>query len=114
MPSAGPTGAKPALFTGGRRRTVDQVRRLPYDDPGTPDLRSPARYLIWTGRQQLGLLGIGVVYGIVWMVAQALVPAAIGRGLQTGVAEGDLAKAGRWSLVVLALAVVQAVFGVLR
>jgi len=90
------------------------VRRLPYDDPGTPDLRSPGRFLVWTGKQQLDTLAFGVVFGVIWMVAQALVPAAIGRGLQTGVAEGDLAAAGRWSLVVLALAMVQAVFGILR
>ncbi len=90
------------------------MRRLPYDDPGTPDLRSPARFLLWTGSRQLDTLAVGVVYGVVWMVAQALVPAAIGRGLQSGVAEGDLGAAGRWSLVVLGLAVVQAVFGILR
>ncbi len=90
------------------------MRRLPYDDPGTPDLRSPGRFLVWTGKQQLDTLAVGVVFGVIWMVAQALVPAAIGRGLQTGVAEGDLAAAGRWSLVVLALAMVQAVFGILR
>jgi ABC-type multidrug transport system fused ATPase/permease subunit len=90
------------------------VRHLPFDDPGTPDLRSPARYLLWTGRQQWRTLAVGVVFGVVWMVAQALVPAAIGRGLQEGVAQRDLAAAGRWSLVVLGLATVQAVFGVLR
>jgi ABC-type multidrug transport system fused ATPase/permease subunit len=90
------------------------VRHLPFDDPGQPDLRSPARYLLWTGRQQWRTLGVGVVFGVVWMVAQALVPAAIGRGLQEGVARQDLGAAGRWSLVVVALAMVQAVFGVLR
>ncbi|HEU4912057.1 MAG TPA: ABC transporter ATP-binding protein [Actinomycetes bacterium] len=90
------------------------MRHLPFDDPGTPDLRSPARYLLWTGRQQWRTLAVGVVFGVVWMVAQALVPAAIGRGLQEGVAQRDLAAAGRWSLVVLGLATVQAVFGVMR
>ncbi|MCY7372676.1 MAG: ABC transporter ATP-binding protein/permease [Spirochaetaceae bacterium] len=90
------------------------MRHLPFDDPGTPNLRSPARYLLWTGRMQWRTLALGVVFGVVWMVAQALVPAAIGRGLQEGVAEGDLATAGRWSLVVLGLALVQAVFGVMR
>jgi ABC-type multidrug transport system fused ATPase/permease subunit len=90
------------------------VRRLPYDDPGTPDLRSPGRYLLWTGRQQWDTLAVGVVFGVIWMVAQALVPAALGRGLEAGVADGDLGAAGRWSLVVLALSAVQAVFGILR
>ena len=90
------------------------MRHLPFDDPGRPDLRSPARFLLWTGRQQLPTIGIGVVYGVIWMVAQALMPFAIGRGLQEGVADEDLSAAARWSAVVLGLAAVQAVFGVLR
>jgi ABC-type multidrug transport system fused ATPase/permease subunit len=90
------------------------MRHLPFEDPGTPDLRSPARYLLWTGRQQWRTLALGVVFGVVWMVAQALVPAAIGRGLQEGVAHRDMGAAARWSLVVMGLALVQAVFGVLR
>lgn len=90
------------------------MRRLPYDDPGAPDLRSPARYLVWTGLQQWRPLLVGVGYGVLWMGAQALVPAAIGRGLDEGVSGHDLGAAARWSLVVLLLAVVQAVAGVLR
>jgi ABC-type multidrug transport system fused ATPase/permease subunit len=90
------------------------VRHLPFADPGTPDLRSPVRYLLWTGRQQWRTLAVGVVFGVVWMVAQALVPAAIGRGLQAGVAEEDLGAAATWALAVLGLAGLQAVFGVLR
>lgn len=90
------------------------MRSLPFDDPGRPDLRSPARFLLWTGRRQGRTLAIGVLFGVVWMVAQALVPAAIGRGLQAGVAGRDLTAAAEWSLVVLGLAVIQAVFGVLR
>lgn len=94
--------------------TVDQVRDLPYDDPGTPDLRSPARYLIWTAEQQWRPLLLGTGYGVAWMGAQALVPAVIGRGLDEGVSDGDVSSAVRWSLVVLSLAAVQAVAGVLR
>jgi ABC-type multidrug transport system fused ATPase/permease subunit len=90
------------------------VRRLPYTDPGRPDLRSPGRYLLWTGQRQWGSLAVGMAYGITWMVAQALVPAAIGRGLDQGVSAGDLRAAGKWSLVVLCLALVQAVAGVMR
>jgi len=96
-----------------RVRSID-VRHLPFDDPGRPDLRSPARFLLWTGRQQLPTLCVGVVYGVTWMVAQALMPFAIGRGLQEGVADEDLSAAASWSAVVLGLAAVQAVFGVLR
>ena len=48
------------------------------------------------------------------MGAQALVPAAIGRGLDQGVADDDVSAAVKWSLVVLFLACLQAVAGVLR
>jgi ABC-type multidrug transport system fused ATPase/permease subunit len=57
---------------------------------------------------------LGTVYGVTWMGAQALVPAAIGRGLDQGVSDHDLSAAAEWSGVVLGLAVVQAVAGVLR
>ncbi|MGZ4614353.1 MAG: ABC transporter ATP-binding protein [Actinomycetes bacterium] len=90
------------------------MRDLPYDDPGSPDLRSPARYLIWTGRQQWPTLLLGTVYGVTWMGAQALVPAAIGRGLDEGVSAHDVSAAVMWSLIVLLLAAIQAVAGVLR
>jgi ABC-type multidrug transport system fused ATPase/permease subunit len=90
------------------------VRRLPFDDPGSPDLRSPARYLFWTGRQQRGPLLVGMIYGVLWMGAQALVPAAIGRGLDEGVSAHDLSACLKWSGVVLGLAVIQAVAGILR
>ena len=69
------------------------MRHLPFDDPGTPDLRSPTRYLLWTGRQQWRTLLVGVCFGVVWMVAQALVPYAIGRGLSAGVAQEDVGEA---------------------
>jgi ABC-type multidrug transport system fused ATPase/permease subunit len=90
------------------------VRRLPYDNPGNPDLRSPVRYLLWTARQQWRPLAVGTIYGVAWMGAQALVPAAIGRGLDEGVSAQDLGGAAKWSGVVLALAVIQSVAGVLR
>jgi ABC-type multidrug transport system fused ATPase/permease subunit len=90
------------------------VRSLPYDNPGNPDIRSPARYLLWTARQQWQPLAVGTVYGMTWMGAQALVPAAIGRGLDQGVSDHDLGAAAKWSGIVLALAVIQAVAGVLR
>jgi hypothetical protein len=65
---------RPILWAGGPQNsdqpTVRQgllwsiVRRLPYDDPGRPDLRSPARFMLWAARQQPGTLAIGVTLGI--------------------------------------------------
>jgi hypothetical protein len=51
---------------------------LPAAEPGDPDTRSPLRLLVWVGRRQLATLAAGVGFGIFWMVAQALMPFAIG------------------------------------
>jgi ABC-type multidrug transport system fused ATPase/permease subunit len=90
------------------------VRRLPYDDPGNPNIQSPRRYLLWTARKQWQPLVLATMCGITWMGAQALVPAAIGRGLDQGVSDHDLSAAAKWSGILLALAAIQAVAGVLR
>src|SRR6266567_4038085 len=81
---------KPVRGDSGVRPTVRQVRSLPLADPGTPDLRSPGRYLWWVaGGQWLGLLG-GMSCGILWMSGQAVVPALLGRAIDTGVAAKDV------------------------
>ena len=67
--------------------------RLPEADPGTPDTRSPARLLVWVGRHQLGTLAAGVLFGIFWMVSQALMPFAIGSAIQNGIVERRHARA---------------------
>jgi ABC-type multidrug transport system fused ATPase/permease subunit len=57
------------------------MKRLPLPEPGEPDSRSAVRYLFWIARKQIGLIVCGVLLGIVWMVSQALVPAALGAGI---------------------------------
>jgi ABC-type multidrug transport system fused ATPase/permease subunit len=90
------------------------MRELPLGHPGTPNLRSPARFLLWVARGQLGMLAIGVLYGVVWMGALAVVPALVGRAIDQGVASGDRAGLLRGSALVLAAGLVSAVAGVLR
>jgi len=58
---------------------------LPLRDPGTPDVRSPVRLLVWVGRHQIATLLAGVGFGVTWMLAQALMPFAIGRAIQDGI-----------------------------
>ena len=67
--------------------------RLPVNDPGKPDTRSATRLLVWVGRHQIGTLVLGIVFGVVWMVAQALMPFAIGRAIEEGIVERRLAGA---------------------
>src|SRR4051812_7014863 len=87
---------------------------LPVADPGQPDTRSPMRLLVWVGRQQLGMLLAGVFFGVCWMVAQALMPFAIGRAIQQGLVEHDNRALAYWAGALLALGATQAVAGVMR
>ncbi len=89
------------------------MRVLPLDNPGTPDLRSPGRYLLWVGRQQLTSILGGIVFGISWMLAQALTPVAIGRGINA-IGNRDHEGLLLWSGVVLGLGVILAVSGIVR
>jgi ABC-type multidrug transport system fused ATPase/permease subunit len=90
------------------------VRALPVDDPGVPDTRSPVRFLLWTARQQWPTLLAGMVFGICWLVAQAVMPWAIGRGIEAGVVQGDVDALVEWSLAMLGIGVFQSVTGVIR
>ncbi len=91
-----------------------RMQPLPVAEPGSPDARSPGGLLLWVGRRQVGSLAVGVVFGIVWMVAQALMPYTIGRGIQEGIIEDDGSALVRWALVLLGLGVVVGVAGVMR
>jgi ABC-type multidrug transport system fused ATPase/permease subunit len=90
------------------------MRTLPVVDPGTPDHRSAARYLLWLVRTQARSIVGGIVFGVVWMVSQALMPAAIGRAIDDGIAARDVHQLELWAGVLLALGVTQAVTGVQR
>jgi ABC-type multidrug transport system fused ATPase/permease subunit len=87
---------------------------LPVADPGEPDTRSAGRLLIWVGRQQVSMLLAGVFFGVCWMVAQALMPFAIGRAVQDGLVEHDNRALAYWAAALLALGATQAVAGVMR
>jgi ABC-type multidrug transport system fused ATPase/permease subunit len=90
------------------------MRELPLEDTGVPDLRSPARFLLWVARGQLGTLALGVLHGVVWMGALALVPALVGRAIDDGVAEADTGGLLRWSGLILAVGLVAAAAAILR
>ncbi|MBB5962860.1 ABC transporter transmembrane domain-containing protein [Planomonospora venezuelensis] len=89
------------------------MRSLPVADPGTPDARSPIRYLLWTARCQAGALAVGIGYAIVWWIAMALVPIAVGAGIDA-VRTKDTQALLTSGAAVLVLGAVQAVTGTLR
>jgi ABC-type multidrug transport system fused ATPase/permease subunit len=90
------------------------MRQLPLADPGIPDHRSPARYLWWVARGQKATLTGGMVFGVLAMGAQALVPAVLGKAIDEGIAVGDTEKLLLWSGVLFGVGVLQALAGIMR
>ncbi len=89
-------------------------RELPSAEPGTPDTRSPLRYLIWIAAQQKVLLTFNAIFGIGWMVSQALIWAAVGAAIDHGVIHKNTGELFLWVGVVMALGLFQAICGALR
>ncbi len=97
------------------------MRDLPVADPGLPDLRSPWRYLGGVARGQWRTLAWGALLGVVWMVALAMVPVVLGRGIDRGFAT-DASGATTvvwpsllgWAGLLTGLVLLQAVTGTLR
>ena len=90
------------------------MQRLPYPDPGTPDLRTPVRFLSWVARGQWRTLASGVFFGVIWMVSQALIPAAVGRAIDLGIIAEDTQALLTWGGVLIGLGVVTALAGTMR
>jgi ABC-type multidrug transport system fused ATPase/permease subunit len=104
--------ASPATLDAPRRWTG--VVRLPAEDPGVPDTRSPARLLLWVGRHQIPTLLAGILFGVLWMVAQALMPFAIGQAIEDGIVEQSNRALALWTVALLGLGAVQAGAGIMR
>ena len=90
------------------------MQTIPFPDPGRPDTRSPLHFLLWTALRQWRTQLLGLVFGMLWMLAIALVPAAVGRGIDEGIVAGDPAALARWSLALLGLGAVAAASGAAR
>lgn len=90
------------------------MRILPVADPGTPDHRTPGRFLWWLARQQWRTLLGGMAFGIVWMSCQAVMPAVLGRAIDRGVADKDQQRLVLWAGVMLLIGLLQAVTGIMR
>jgi ABC-type multidrug transport system fused ATPase/permease subunit len=93
---------------------VGDMRNLPLAYPGVPDSRSPGRYLWWVMRGQKSTLIGGMTFGTIWMVAQAVMPALIGKAIDQGVANGDTSRLLFWAGMLLLAGVVQAAAGIIR
>jgi ABC-type multidrug transport system fused ATPase/permease subunit len=90
------------------------MRDLPLPDPGIPDRRSARHYLWWMIRQHTRTILYGMGLGIIWMLAQAFMPAVIGAAIDAGVAARNPTALAGWAAVLLGLGTMQAVAGILR
>ena len=89
-------------------------RELPHPDPEIPDTRSPVRFLIWIASRQKWLLFWNAVFGIGWMVSQALLWAAVGTAIDRGISAHRAHELWLWVGVVMLLGLIQALCGALR
>ena len=90
------------------------MRKLPFEDPGEPDLRSPARFLLRIARLQAKTIAGGILFGILWMACQAVVPYIVGRAIDEGLRQGDSQRLIHWAAILAAVGALQAVSGVTR
>lgn len=90
------------------------MQTIPFPDPGRPDTRSTTQFMLWVGRQQWRTQVLGMLAGMAWMLAIALVPAAVGKGVDDGIVPGDLGGLVRWALVLIGLGAICAVTAAIR
>ncbi|MCH0539997.1 ABC transporter ATP-binding protein [Streptomyces sp. MUM 203J] len=59
-----------------------QIRHLPYQDPGEPDVRSGTRLLVWLGRRQWGGQLAALCWGLVMQLGITTLPLGVGLAVQ--------------------------------
>ncbi len=85
-----------------------------YEDPGTPDCRSGARYLWWLVKRQPGRCAAGAVFGSVWMVLLAATPYAMSRAVDDGLTAGDTGALALWTGALLVVNAFNAWLSIMR
>jgi ABC-type multidrug transport system fused ATPase/permease subunit len=69
---------------------------------------SPARFLLSLAKRQRLRILLAMIFSTVWLISQALVPAAVGRTIDTGIAGHSTRNLLFWSAVVMALGLIRA------
>ena len=78
-----------------------------------PNLESVPRFLLWQASRQPRILLAGVLFGVIWMLCQAVWPYLLGHAIDQGVATKSSAI-WVWCAALLVVAVVQALAGMMR
>jgi ABC-type multidrug transport system fused ATPase/permease subunit len=90
------------------------VRTLPEPETAEPDHRTPGRYLWWLALLHRGPVLLAAAYGVACMLAQALIPVAVGAAIDDGLIGRDRGSLLLWAGAVLGLGVVQAATSIMR
>ncbi|RPF36386.1 ABC transporter ATP-binding protein [Streptomyces sp. TLI_185] len=85
-----------------------------YEDPGEPDCRGGARYLLWLVRCQPGRSLAGAVLGSVWMVLLAATPYLLSRAIDDGLEPGDYPALAGWTAALFAVGAFNAWLSIMR
>jgi ABC-type multidrug transport system fused ATPase/permease subunit len=78
-----------------------------------PPLSSIPRFVLWQAARQPWILAAGILFGVVWMLCQAVWPYLLGKAIDEGIRGGVQGVLG-WCAGLLGLALAQAGAGVLR
>jgi ABC-type multidrug transport system fused ATPase/permease subunit len=87
---------------------------IPHPDPGTPDARSPGRYLWWLVTRQPARVLRGAVLSTIWMVALTLPPYLISRAVDDGLSRRDFGQVLLWAGAVLGVGIANSLVGIAR
>lgn len=77
-----------------------------------PDLRSPARFLLWQMRQQAPVVASSGLVGVLWQLPLTVGPWIVGRAVDRGLIAGSTTATLQWTGLLLLVTVVGAVFGI--
>ncbi|MFS8096116.1 ABC transporter ATP-binding protein/permease [Lentzea alba] len=89
-------------------------RHAPYDDPGTPDVRAPWRYLWWLVRMQPWRVLAGAFWGSLWMCGLVVPPYLIAQAIEDGLRGGDRRALVWWCVALVVVTVLLALIGTAR
>lgn len=93
---------------------LGEMHTLPLAHPGVADHRSPGRLLWWLVKGQQRTMWGGVLFGILWMLSQALMPAVIGLAIDRGVTTKDTGELLKYAGLMFGIGVLGALAAIMR
>lgn len=88
--------------------------QVPYAEPGVPDARGPARFLLWLVRKQPRRVFFGFLLGSTWMLGLVVPPYLIAHAIDDGLRPKDLGQLGLWVALIVLAGMLNSVIGIAR